>query len=322
MKKVCLLAMLAALGWQSALSASENQEPAENPEAKPATRQVWLTPCKVGIYYGIDDWTDTPVLEYSIWKMEDKARLDVTLWSDGRVVWQNEKTGHSNYFKAQIPEEDVSRLMEKITAKYHDSILGRYWTKTHNYRWERHVDRWCNLGSVCLQTPEIIARQHWTGDFPEKARELRRQMESMPRQEWIVALRKEAEENKHSILNSIFTIYSEIHGANEPDTPTYSDKEIYYYTRLFIEDGDLYFFIGDLLREILPSEEGLEPAPVKETSMYFTVKAHKEDDQWTYTYPSSEWKEEKKPPTSGVVSHVAPVRQVHYRPARRAMRRR
>lgn len=323
MKKMCFLAIFAVLGWQSVMATEENQEPVENPEVKPATRQVKMTPYRVGAYHGIDDWTDTPVLEYSIWKMEDKPRLDVTLWSDGRVAWMDNEKTYGHYFKAQIPEEDMGRLLEKITAKYHDSILERYWTKTHDYRREFHFHTLCNqVGNMKLRTPGIIACQYWMGDFPEKARELRGQKKNMPRDEWIDSLRKEAEADKHSILNSIFAIYSEIYGKNEPDTPTYSDREIYYYTRLFIEDGDLYFYIGDLLREILPSEEGLESAPVEETGMYFVTKAHTEGDQTTYTYRSFERKEEEKPPASGVVSYSAPVRQVYYRPARRAMRRR
>ena len=237
----------------------------------------------MGFYEAIDDWTDIPVVYYRTLS----PYLEVTIWEDGRIAWQTQL--NDEYFKSRIPKDKMTFFLEKMTSGYNDSPLKRALNKYHDLCQVMDTAHVLHTGYATIHTPQICSDEMWQSGFLNKAGSLDKQLEKEAPDRFINTVKKDIENSRTACGNrsdflTILVNYRNFYGSKQTRQEPFSDAEIYWYSRQFVDDGKFFMYLGEIIREVLPNDETMTAHPVRKSAKYIKVKACVKDSGVIYTY--------------------------------------
>ena len=234
-----------------------------------------------GRYDTIDDWTDVPVVQYTVDRIEGLTPLKVIIWQDGRIAWKDmSKVSKDAYFKMQLSEDEMKVFMEKMTSKYHSSPLKRRPLRANDYTGFYSGNDWSVFVDAKICSSHIFSSESWLKSLLEKSCLLSEQIQAESPQVFIDSMRKQIDKYPNKF---ILSYYREIYGLNKSDPA--SDKEIYWLIRQFAEDGEFFMFLGKTIDEMIPKDETMASTIVQRGRKRYVVNVDiDEEGNRVYSY--------------------------------------
>ena len=225
--------------------------------------------CLSPSYYAIDNWLDIPSIHFYSLKTKYTSQADITIWSDGRIAWKDWSKSGDAYFKTSLSKDDVDLIMKKIASRYECSPLKR--SSQRRVTASDILTSELYIGSAQIFTSQIYSCELWSQPLLEKSISCNDSMSQVTPRELVNLISDNIKKSEFSTFQIVLSNYRDIYDSNRRGV--YSEKEIYWYTRQFIDDGTFFIFLGKVLNEAIPKDQNYTSTIVQRKRKNYSVIA-------------------------------------------------
>jgi len=225
----------------------------------------------IGIFYTIDDWDDLPLFYFRseyVLMPNNKEQFNITIWRDGRIAWRDfSKLNATYYFKERIPPQQVSNMLEKLT-----NVID-HTTTPEKTREPSHVIPLINESLVrgAMFSNKHVKVNAWSPTLLSHYKNVQETFSNKEKMLMIEAI------NRFRYKSAVLFIYRETYNERiSLRGSPYTTEEIYEYAERFVFDADYFLLFENLIKRLIPTNQGLSSSPVKQTRK--TVLITKDQD--------------------------------------------